>query len=104
MDPVQRQATVMWSSLLGEAVPFDFLVAAANDADDEVRKLVCVAYEGLARWANPSELIPLLADRDSQVRGYAEQALIPYGNRVPLEPVLQALMMRGVDFEDPLAQ
>jgi HEAT repeat protein len=104
MQPIQRQIAVMLSSLLGEAVPFDFLVAASKDPDAEVRRLVCVALEGLAQRANPEWLIPLLDDRDSEVRRYAEVALIPYGKRAPLEPVLQALIKRGVDFEDPLAQ
>ncbi|MGZ3666141.1 MAG: hypothetical protein ACXVDA_16860, partial [Ktedonobacterales bacterium] len=104
MQQVQRQAMVMLSSLLGEAVPFDFLVAASKDADVEVRKLVCIALQGLAPRANPDWLIPLLDDRDDDVRCTAEVALIPYGNRVPLEPVLHALVERGVDFEDPLAQ
>ncbi len=101
---VQRQATVMLSSLLGEAVPFDFLVAASKDADVEVRKLVCIALQGLAQRANPDWLIPLLDDCDRDVCHNAEVALLPYGNRVPLEPVLHALIERGVDFEDPLAE
>src|SRR5689334_1816160 len=104
MQQIQRQETVMLSSLLGEAVPFDFLVAAAQDADGEVRQLVCIALQGLADRANPDWLIPLLEDRDYEVRNIAEAALLPYGNRVPLEPVLHALIERGVDFEDPLAQ
>jgi HEAT repeat protein len=104
MQQIQRQAAVMLSSLLGEAVPFDFLVAASKDADVEVRKLVCIALQGLTSHANPDWLIPLLDDRDSEVRHSAEEALIPYGNRVPLAPVLHALVERGVEFEDPLAQ
>src|SRR5690348_5047763 len=102
MQPIQRQAAVMFSSLLGEAVPFEFLVAASKDEDVEVRKLVCVALRGLANRANPEWLIPLLGDRDSVVRHRAEEALLPYGNRVPLEPVLDALIKRGVDIEDAL--
>ncbi|WIG61395.1 MAG: hypothetical protein OJF49_004143 [Ktedonobacterales bacterium] len=104
MQQVQRQATVMFSSLLGEAAPLDFLVAASKDTDAEVRKLVCIALQSLAHRANPDWLIPLLGDREAEVRRYAEEALIPYGNRVPLEAVLHALVERGVDFEDPLAQ
>lgn len=104
MQEIQRQTTVMLSSLLGKAVPFDFLVAASKDADAEVRKLVCTALEGLADRANPEWLIPLLEDRNRDVRRAAEYALIPFGNRAPLDPILQALIKRGVDFEDPLAQ
>jgi HEAT repeat protein len=104
MQQIQRQAAVMLTSLLGEAVPFDFLVSASKDPDAEVSHLVCIALQGLAQWADPDWLIPLLDDRDSEVRTSAEVALIPYGKRTPLEPVLQALIKRGVDFEDPLAQ
>ncbi len=104
MQEIQRQTAVMLTSLLREAVPFDFLIAALQDADAAVRQLVCTALEGLADRANPDWLIPLLEDRDSDVRRAAEYALIPFGNRASLEPVLQALIKRGVDFEDPLAQ
>ena len=55
IEQIQRQAAVMLSSLLGAAVPFDFLIAASKDADSEVRNLVCVALGGLAERANPDK-------------------------------------------------
>jgi hypothetical protein len=103
MQEIERQETVMLASLLGKETLFDFQEVASRDADIEMRTLVCVALKGLVEWANPEWLIPLLSDPDSEVRSHAEHALIPYGDHIPLEPVLQALLKRGTDFEDPLA-
>ena len=101
MQEIERQEAVLFTSLLGKETPFDFLVAASRDRDEDVQILVCIALEALAEWANPEWLIPLVNSGDQEVRGHAGQALIPYGDRIPLEPVLQSLLTRGADYEDP---
>lgn len=104
MQVIKRQEAVLFASLLGKETPFDFLVAASRDMDEEVQILVCITLEALAEWANPEWLIPLINSSDQEVRGRAGHALIPYGDRIPLEPVLRALLKQGADYEDPLAE
>jgi hypothetical protein len=101
MEEIERHDAVLFTSLLGKETPLDFLGAASRDRDEEVQILVCIALEALAEWANPEWLIPLLNSSDQEVRGQAGQALIPYGDRIPLEPVLRSLLTRGADYEDP---
>lgn len=101
MQEIERQEAVLFTSLLGKEAPLDFLLAASRDTDVEVQVLICIALEALAEWANPEWLIPLLNRSDQEVRDYAAHALIPYGDRIPLEPVLQSLLKRGADYEDP---
>jgi len=101
MQEIARHEAVLFTSMLGKETPFDFLVAASRDRDEEVQILVCIALEALAQWANPAWLIPLVNSSDQEVRGQAGHALIPYGDRIPLEPVLQSLLNRGADYEDP---
>ncbi len=100
MQDIERHEAVLFTSLLGKEAPFDFLVAASRDMDEDVQILVCIALEALAEWANPEWLIPLVNSSDQEVRGHAGDALIPYGHRIPLEPVLQSLLTGGVDYED----
>lgn len=101
MQEIERHEAVLFTSLLGKETPFDFLVAASRDMDAEMQVLVCIALEALAEWANPEWLIPLVSSSDQKVRDYAGHALIPYGDRIPLEPLLQSLLKHGADYEDP---
>jgi HEAT repeat protein len=101
MQEIMRHEAVLFTSLLGKQTPFDFLVAASRDRDEEGQILVCIALGALADWANPEWLIPLVNSGDQEVRSQAGDALIPYGDRIPLEPVLHALLKRGADYEDP---
>jgi HEAT repeat protein len=101
----ERAATIAICAALGANAPFDFLRAAINDQDADVRIAACIAFAGLGQYADPIWLLPLLHDKNSDVSDQAEAALLAFDvDRVPIEPVVAALIRRGPDFEDILSE
>ncbi len=99
-----RATAIAKVAALRSTAPLDFLRAATIDPDEAARIVACVSLAALADYSDPEWLIPALQDKDYEVRGQAEHALLKFGNRVPIEPLLAALIRRGPDFEDPLAE